>query len=163
MVPTWYPYGTQSLILAEIAYLRGTFGTFYPHKIVLNNSIPMVVMALYMVQPLLRYKPIFGMHPMHPPCTPMHPPFSRPFSHSVLIHSQRGYGRLEEGLKAFWLRKVSLDMAQWLVSYSQIENMHPHAPSCTLMHPNVDVELHPGLWVIAPGINWIGKGIERPP
>src|SRR5258708_37457425 len=33
----------QSLILAEIAYLRGTFGTFYPHKIVLNNSIPMVV------------------------------------------------------------------------------------------------------------------------
>src|SRR5258707_6707967 len=59
----------QSLILAEIAYLQGTFGTFYPHKIVLNNSIPMVVMALYMVQPLLRYKPIFGMHPMHPPCT----------------------------------------------------------------------------------------------
>src|SRR5258708_31102293 len=55
----------QSLILAAIAYCRCKFWTFYHHKIVLNNSILMVLMALYMVQPLLRYKPIFGMHPMH--------------------------------------------------------------------------------------------------
>src|SRR5258708_32294297 len=103
-----FAFLSQSLILAEIAYLRGTFGTFYPHKIVLNNSIPMVVMALYMVQPLLRYNPIFGMHPMHPPRTPMHTPFSRPFSHSVLIHSQRGYARLAGGLKDFRFPKVSL-------------------------------------------------------
>src|SRR5258705_6727525 len=59
----------QSLILAAIAYCRRKFWTFYHHKIVLNHSILMVLMALYMVQPSLRYKPVFGMHPMHPPCT----------------------------------------------------------------------------------------------
>src|SRR5260221_414377 len=48
----------------------------------------------------------------------MHPPFSRPFSHSVLIHSQQGYGRLEEGLKAFRLRKVSLDMREKIILWN---------------------------------------------
>ena len=43
------PSSPQSLILAEIAYLQGIFRTFCPHEIVLNNSIPMVLIALYMV------------------------------------------------------------------------------------------------------------------
>src|SRR5258708_40077375 len=83
LAPSWTSRGSdqqpwtclhiQSLILAAIAYCRCKFWTFYHHKIVLNHSILMVLMALYMVEPSLRYKPVFGMHPMHPPCT-LHAP-----------------------------------------------------------------------------------------
>src|SRR5258708_39139166 len=120
----------QSLILAAIAYCRCKFWTFYHHKIVLNHSILMVLMALYMVQPSLRYKPVFGMHPMHPPCT------LQLLINCIMVHytwTLRTLLHHKIALnRSFPTVLLILNLVERLESYNQIFGWTLHGPSWTL-------------------------------